>query len=180
MREPLQRPSRHHTKATPVAIREWRDLTRSRPQPCNGLSMMASRCCPRTKFTAVIPSNERSLSSGTFIGPGEGAAPGAGCGNPVAMAVWNATLPSTFCICEPPCRPPARGSRCAESQSPRLHTTPCRARHFPTCVAVMLRDPQMIGALLAASVTDRRNGNGSDTYASGLGPPPVPRTITVP
>ena len=38
------------------------------------------------------------LSSGTFIGPGDGAVPGAGCGNAVERAVWKVTLPSTFCI----------------------------------------------------------------------------------
>ena len=30
--------------------------------------------------------------------PGRGAAPGAGCGNAVDIAVWNVTCPSTFCI----------------------------------------------------------------------------------
>jgi len=40
----------------------------------------------------------RSLSSATFIGPGEGAEPGAGCGNAVERAVWKVTLPSTFCM----------------------------------------------------------------------------------
>ena len=34
----------------------------------------------------------------TFIGPGEGAEPGAGWGNAVERAVWKATLPSTFCM----------------------------------------------------------------------------------
>jgi hypothetical protein len=34
--------------------------------------MMASRCCPRLKVTSVTPRRERSLSSATFIGPGEG------------------------------------------------------------------------------------------------------------
>ncbi len=37
------------------------------------------------------------LARRTIIGPGFGAAPGAGCGNAVAIAVWKATLPSTFC-----------------------------------------------------------------------------------
>ena len=46
-----------------------------------------SRCCPRLKVTSVTPSSERSLSSATFIGPGEGAVPGAGCGKAVDMAV---------------------------------------------------------------------------------------------
>ena len=44
------------------------------------------------------PSTFRSLSSATFIGPGDGAVPGAGCGNAVDIAVWNVTCPSTFCI----------------------------------------------------------------------------------
>jgi hypothetical protein len=57
------------------------------PQRCSGWSMMASRCCPRLKVTSVIPRTERSLSSATFMGPGEGAAPGAGCGKAVDMAV---------------------------------------------------------------------------------------------
>ena len=67
-------------------------------QRCSGWSMMASRCCPRLKVTSVMPRTERSLSSATFIGPGEGAAPGAGCGNAVDIAVWKVTLPSTFCM----------------------------------------------------------------------------------
>src|SRR2546427_357562 len=37
--------------------------------------MIASRCCPRLKVTSVTPSSVRSLSSATFIGPGEGAVP---------------------------------------------------------------------------------------------------------
>ena len=40
----------------------------------------------------------RSLSSATFIGPGDGAVPGAGCGKAVERAVWKVTLPSTFCM----------------------------------------------------------------------------------
>src|SRR6476659_479680 len=68
------------------------------PQRCRGWSMIARRCCPRLKVTSVTPRSERSLSSATFIGPGEGAAPGAGCGKAVDMAVWNVTLPSTFCM----------------------------------------------------------------------------------
>src|ERR1700693_3943989 len=61
-------------------------------------STTAKVCLPRTKFTFVRPSNPRSLSVGTFIGPGEGAVPGCGCGNAVDIAVWKVTLPSTFCI----------------------------------------------------------------------------------
>jgi len=68
------------------------------PQPCSGVSMMARRCSFCLNVTLAMPSIVRSLSSGTFIGPGEGAVPGAGCGNAVERAVWKVTLPSTFCI----------------------------------------------------------------------------------
>src|SRR3954462_2193790 len=44
------------------------------------------------------PSTLRRRSSDTVIGPGEGAAPGAGCGNAVDIAVWKVTYPSTFSI----------------------------------------------------------------------------------
>ena len=60
--------------------------------------MMASCFSFCLNVMLAVPSMVRSLSSSTFIGPGEGAAPGAGCGNAVERAVWNATLPSTFCI----------------------------------------------------------------------------------
>ena len=40
----------------------------------------------------------RASVSGIFIGPGDGAAPGAGWGNAVDIAVWNRALPSTFVI----------------------------------------------------------------------------------
>ena len=59
---------------------------------------MASRCSFCLKVTLAMPSMLRSFSAGTFIGPGEGAEPGAGCGNAVERAVWKVTLPSTFCI----------------------------------------------------------------------------------
>ena len=59
--------------------------------------MMARRWLPGLKLTLATPSNVRSLLSSTFIGPGEGALPGAGCGNAVERAVWKVTLPSTFC-----------------------------------------------------------------------------------
>ena len=60
---------------------------------------MARRCSFCLNVTLAMPSMLRSLSAGTsFIGPGEGAVPGAGCGNAVERAVWNVTLPSTFCI----------------------------------------------------------------------------------
>ena len=65
---------------------------------CSGASMMASRCSFCLNVTLAMPSIVRSLSPGTFIGPGEGAVPGAGCGNAVERAVWNVTLPSTFCM----------------------------------------------------------------------------------
>ena len=60
--------------------------------------MMASRCSPCLKVMLAVPSIMRSFSSGTFIGPGDGAVPGAGCGKAVERAVWKVTLPSTFCI----------------------------------------------------------------------------------
>jgi hypothetical protein len=62
------------------------------------LSVMASGWVPRFTATVAMPSTLRSLSSGTFIGPGEGALPGAGCGKAVERAVWNVTAPSTFCM----------------------------------------------------------------------------------
>jgi len=58
--------------------------------------MMARRCCPGLKVTSATPSTERSLALSTFIGPGEAAVPGAGCGKAVERAVWKVTLPSTF------------------------------------------------------------------------------------
>src|SRR5258708_4401608 len=64
--------------------------------PASGLSMTASGLLPWTKLTVVIPRSLRSWSSGTFIGPGDGAVPGAGWGNAVDIAVWNDTWPSTF------------------------------------------------------------------------------------
>src|ERR1700722_1994782 len=67
-------------------------------QPSSGASTMASRCSPCLNVTLAAPSMVRSLSAGTFNGPGEGAVPGAGCGKAVERAVWNVTLPSTFCI----------------------------------------------------------------------------------
>ena len=45
-------------------------------QPCSGVSMIASRCSFCLNVTLAMPSMVRSLSSGTFIGPGEGAVPG--------------------------------------------------------------------------------------------------------
>ena len=63
-----------------------------------GLQVMARRCSFCLNVTLAVPSMVRSLSSGTLIGPGESAVPGTGCGNAVERAVWNVTLPSTFCI----------------------------------------------------------------------------------
>lgn len=59
---------------------------------------MASGAVPATTRTCVVPSAVRNLPGSIFIGPGLGAVPGAGCGNAVERAVWNATVPSTFCI----------------------------------------------------------------------------------
>ena len=73
------------------------------PDP-TGLSLSSGRSVIAIGwFTALNdmrarPSTLRSRSSATFIGPGDGAVPGAGCGNAVDMAVWNVTFPSTFCI----------------------------------------------------------------------------------
>ena len=64
----------------------------------SGVSMMARRCSPCLNVTQAVPSILRSCSAGTFMGPGDGAVPGAGCGNAVERAVWKVTLPSTFCI----------------------------------------------------------------------------------
>src|SRR6185437_8200716 len=67
-------------------------------QPFSAVSMMASRCSFCLKVTLAMPSIFSNCSVGTFIGPGDGAVPGAGCGNAVERAVWKVTLPSTFCI----------------------------------------------------------------------------------
>src|SRR4029078_7206475 len=61
-------------------------------------STTASACFPRTYVQSVMPRMPFSCSAGTFIGPGESAAPGAGCGNAVEAAVWDVTFPSTFCM----------------------------------------------------------------------------------
>src|SRR5262249_16398177 len=60
------------------AIRQHFDHDRT--QPCSGVSMIARRCSFCLNVTLAMPSMLRSLSSGTFIGPGDGADPGAGCG----------------------------------------------------------------------------------------------------
>jgi len=52
----------------------------------------------RLKLMLATPSKVRSLFVGDLHRPGEGAVPGAGCGNAVERAVWKVTLPSTFCI----------------------------------------------------------------------------------
>src|SRR6185312_7775648 len=98
------RPGRHHGKK-----KESRDagnnyglqgsrFEHGRTQPCSGVSIMARRCSFCLNVTLAMPSIVRSLSSGTFIGPGDGAEPGDGCGKAVERAVWKVTLPSTFCI----------------------------------------------------------------------------------
>src|SRR5215831_7028880 len=75
----------------------------ARCEPCrhaltSSLSVMASGWVPCLTATVVTPSTVRSLSSGTRMGPGAGAVPGAGCGKAVERAVWNVTAPSTFCM----------------------------------------------------------------------------------
>lgn len=50
-------------------------------------STTARSCFCAMKFAWVIPRRSRSFSAGTLRGPGEGALPGAGCGNAVDMAV---------------------------------------------------------------------------------------------
>src|SRR6185369_16033501 len=74
---------------TPHHSTSWR--------PINGASTSARRSSPGTKFTWQTPNTERSFSAVTTIGPADGAVPGAGWGNAVDRAVWNATCPSTFC-----------------------------------------------------------------------------------
>ena len=67
-------------------------LTLNENSPCVEL------CLSLTSGYHVARAAVRSLSSGTFIGPADGAVPGAGCGKAVERAVWKVTLPSTFCI----------------------------------------------------------------------------------
>jgi hypothetical protein len=52
-------------------------------------STTASRLVPWTWVTSRTPRTWRSWSAGTFRGPGDGAAPGAGWGQAVDIAVWN-------------------------------------------------------------------------------------------
>src|SRR6185437_8650567 len=68
-----------------------------RDHPASGVSTMASGESVRTKLALAVPRTWRSSPGGTVIGPGPFAVPGAGCGNAVERAVWNATWPSTFC-----------------------------------------------------------------------------------
>src|SRR5207245_9546272 len=49
-------------------------------QPARDVSTSASGASERTTLTSRTPSTLRSCSAGTFIGPGDGASPGAGCG----------------------------------------------------------------------------------------------------
>src|SRR5579863_3166267 len=70
-----------------------------RQHPYSSVESTTARCCGvGTNSTWRIPNTPRSFSAGTFMGPGEGAAPGAGCGKAVDIAVRNLTLPSTFCM----------------------------------------------------------------------------------
>src|SRR6516162_1108237 len=50
-----------------------------------------------TTDTLVTPSMLGSCSAGTLSGPGPPPTPATGCGYAVERAVWNVTLPSTFC-----------------------------------------------------------------------------------
>lgn len=59
---------------------------------------MARWLCLAMYLTSVIPRTLFNLPAGTAIGPALLAEPGAGWGNAVEVAVWKATLPSTFCI----------------------------------------------------------------------------------
>ena len=73
-------------------------------------------------MTSVMPNTVGRISGATFMGPGLGAAPGAGCGKAVDVAVWKVTFPSTFfsvwwiwplsTVTEPKCfkRPSARSA----------------------------------------------------------------------
>src|SRR5262249_8626246 len=87
----------HHARDDAVGQR-LRLLGHGRTHHCSGVSMMARRCSFCLNVTLAIPSIVRNLSSGTFMGPGDGADPGAGCGNAVERAVWKVTLPSPFCL----------------------------------------------------------------------------------
>src|SRR5437667_5925351 len=64
----------------------------------SGTSVMAIGWWTSWQAIDARPSIFFSRSASTFIGPGDAAVPGAGCGNAVDIAVWNVTFPSTFCI----------------------------------------------------------------------------------
>ena len=93
-------------------------------------STTASALRPGMNVTSVMPSTLCSVSGATFIGPGAGAVPGVGCGNAVDIAVWNDTLPSTFCMIWWMCpfstvTDPNRlssPSACSESSVPHPHS----------------------------------------------------------
>jgi len=53
------------------------------------------------KFTSAMPSSERSLSSGTFSGPGEGAVPGAGWGEDLSKSRCRPRCKPVSVVCEP-------------------------------------------------------------------------------
>ena len=55
--------------------------------PDSVASTIASEPRPGMKVTSAMPSTLLSFSGSTFIGPGAGAVPGAGCGNAVDIAV---------------------------------------------------------------------------------------------
>src|SRR5260370_32753064 len=66
-------------EAAPPTTNNVHDVTGPKFQPCSGLSMMASRCWPRTKLMSLIPSRVPHLASPAFIAPGAGAVTRAGC-----------------------------------------------------------------------------------------------------
>jgi hypothetical protein len=87
------------TKAATIFSILWSSLSHRGDYSATSVESTTARLCGfMTDFTSVMPRTLRSLSSATFIGPGPLAVPGAGCGKAVDMAVWNVTLPSTFCI----------------------------------------------------------------------------------
>ena len=64
----------------------------------SGMSVIAMGCLTSWNDIRERPSSFFNRSASTFIGPGDGAEPGAGCGKAVDIAVWKVMCPSTFCI----------------------------------------------------------------------------------
>src|SRR5579859_2532379 len=90
------RTAQQQTPGNTARLRNLRHV--SAPQPARGVSTIARGAFDDTRLTLAMPRYSFSSPAGTTIGPGLFAVPGAGCGNAVARAVWNATEPSTFCI----------------------------------------------------------------------------------